>query len=314
MLLNPFAKLKRAGVVGMNSRNAEFVLPNNDRRKYPLVDDKLKTKELAQGVGLKVPELYGVIRAPHEVKKLPKILEGHDSFVIKPACGSGGNGILVVARKIGPNYHKPDDSIILMDEISFHVSNILSGMHSLGGNPDKAVIEYCVQFDPIFKDIAYQGVPDIRIIVYKGIPAMAMLRLPTRESDGKANLHQGAMGCGIDIPTGLTTNAVWKNSSITLHPDTQKPISGVQIPGWHDLLRQASLGYSVTGLGYLGVDFVLDKYQGPLMLELNARPGLAIQVANLRGLHPRLERIDAVHESLKTEEERVEFAMETFHS
>lgn len=297
----------------MNRRNADYILPNNPRSRYPLVDDKCLTKELAVKAGLKVPELYGVIQAPHEVSRLPKILEGRNSFVVKPARGSGGNGILVIADRLGPSFRKPDDSQVSLEAISFHVSNVLSGMYSLGGMPDKAIIEYCVQFDPIFSEIAYQGVPDIRIIVYKGVPVLAMLRLPTRESDGKANLHQGAMGCGVDIATGVTTSAVWKNATVTTHPDTLKPIAGVRIPEWESLLRQSSLGYEVTGLGYLGVDFVLDKHHGPLMLELNARPGLAIQVANLIGLGPRLEMVDTVADKLLTEEQRVAYAIKTFH-
>ncbi|WP_243545717.1 alpha-L-glutamate ligase-like protein [Pseudodesulfovibrio tunisiensis] len=311
---NPFARLTRAGVVGMNLRNADYVLPNNPRERYPLVDDKFITKELAVAAGLNVPELYGVVRAPHEVRDVPHMLEGHDAFVVKPARGSGGNGILVVSDRLGTRFRKPDDSLVAMDEIFFHVSNILSGMYSLGGMPDKALIEYCVRFDPVFDEIAYQGVPDIRIIVYKGVPVMAMLRLPTRESDGKANLHQGAMGCGVDIVSGVTTTAVWKNRTVEQHPDTLKPVAGVAIPGWTELLRQASLGYDVTGLGYLGVDFVLDRDRGPLMLELNARPGLAIQIANLSGLRPRLDCVDAAIENLHDVEERVAYAMRAFGS
>ncbi|MEZ0575676.1 alpha-L-glutamate ligase-like protein [Halodesulfovibrio aestuarii] len=309
-----FSKLKEQGVVGMNGRNAAYVLPNNPRRLYPLVDDKETTKRLTQDAGLNVPEMYGVIRAQHETKLLPDLLEKHDSFVIKPARGAGGNGILVITGKLGSHFLKPDDSFVSTEEIHFHISNILSGMYSLGGMPDKALIEYCVKFDPVFNGIAYQGVPDIRIIVYKGVPTMAMLRLPTRESDGKANLHQGAMGCGIDICTGKTTHAVWKNENHEMHPDTLQPVSGVQIPGWEELLRQASLGYSVTGLGYLGVDIVLDKDLGPLILELNARPGLAIQVANKTGLQSRLDKVEAVHHNLQSETQRVQYAMENFGS
>ncbi|WP_027362206.1 alpha-L-glutamate ligase-like protein [Halodesulfovibrio aestuarii] len=309
-----FSKLKEQGVVGMNGRNATYVLPNNPRRLYPLVDDKETTKRLTQDAGLNVPEMYGVIRAQHETKLLPDLLEKHDSFVIKPARGAGGNGILVITGKLGSHFLKPDDSFVSAEEIHFHISNILSGMYSLGGMPDKALIEYCVKFDPVFNGIAYQGVPDIRIIVYKGVPTMAMLRLPTRESDGKANLHQGAMGCGIDICTGKTTHAVWKNENHEMHPDTLQPVSGVQIPGWEELLRQASLGYSVTGLGYLGVDIVLDKDLGPLILELNARPGLAIQVANKTGLQSRLDKVEAVHHNLQSETQRVQYAMENFGS
>jgi predicted ATP-grasp superfamily ATP-dependent carboligase len=49
---------------------------------------------------------------------------------------------------------------------------------------------------------------------------------------------------------------------------------------------------AAVGLGYLGVDIVLDPRRGPLLLEANARPGLAIQHANAAGLVPRLQEIE----------------------
>ena len=45
-------------------------------------------------------------------------------------------------------------------------------------------------------------------------------------------------------------------------------------------------------LGYVGVDFVIDANDGPVVLEANARPGLAIQVAHRHGLLQRLDAID----------------------
>jgi alpha-L-glutamate ligase-like protein len=114
--------------------------------------------------------------------------------VVKPAQGSGGDGILVITgrSKRKRNMFRRSSGLLISEaEIQHHLSNIISGQYSLSGNPDKALIEYCVHFDPIFAEVSYQGVPDIRVIVYRGYPAMAMVRLPTRASDGKANLHQG---------------------------------------------------------------------------------------------------------------------------
>lgn len=54
------------------------------------------------------------------------------------------------------------------------------------------------------------------------------------------------------------------------------------------MLLMAAEAIEMTGLGYLGADFVLDKERGPVLLELNARPGLAIQIANRSGLRRRL--------------------------
>jgi alpha-L-glutamate ligase-like protein len=179
-------------------------------------------------------------------------------------------------------------------EFDHHLSNGLSGLFSLGGQPDHLLVEYCVQFDPIFDQVSYRGVPDVRIIVFLGYPVMAMIRLPTRMSDGKANLHQGAIGVGIDIPTGLTRRGVWGTEIIREHPDTEHSIVGLSIPHWDELLLMSSRCYELSQLGYVGVDFVLDRNLGPLILELNARPGLAIQIANGNGLGHRLARVEAL--------------------
>ena len=147
--------------------------------------------------------------------------------------------------------------------------------------------------DPVFAEVSYEGVPDIRIITLLGYPAMAMVRLPTRLSGGKANLHQGAIGVGINIANGITLGGVFHNDAIDYHPDTMKPITDLQVPHWDKILEIAASCYELTGLGYLGVDIVLDKEHGPLMLELNARPGLNIQIANREGGVTRYRTIEA---------------------
>ncbi|MEZ5545890.1 MAG: alpha-L-glutamate ligase-like protein [Lysobacteraceae bacterium] len=307
-------RLREIGLIGIGQRNAEYVLKYNQRRFYPRVDDKLITKELALKAGLPVPELYAVVRAEHEITELHAKLAPYDQFVVKPAHGSGGDGILVVTGRRGEKYRR-GNGFISRDEFDHHLSNALSGLFSLGGQPDHLLIEYCVQFDPIFERVSYRGVPDVRIIVFMGYPVMAMIRLPTRMSDGKANLHQGAIGVGIDIPTGITKRGVWGTEIIREHPDTEHSIVGLSIPRWDDLLHMAARCYELSGLGYVGVDFVLDKNLGPLILELNARPGLAIQIANGNGLQHRLEKVEALitkREASTDPAERVAFARQHF--
>lgn len=304
-------KLHKLGVLGINRRNGEYVMRYNQRRYYPFADDKLRTKSIAIAAGIAVPELYGVIETQRDVRRLAEIVEGREAFVIKPACGSGGNGVLVVNRR-GETFRRPDGRVISIEEMARHASNILSGQYSLGGQPDRAMIEYRVKFDPIFEAVAYQGVPDVRIIVFQGYPVMAMVRLPTRASDGKANLHQGAIGVGIDIATGRTLRAVSGTEIVDEHPDTLNPIANIEVPGWESMLTLAAGTYELTHLGYIGVDIVLDRDLGPLILELNARPGLSIQLANREGLHGRLRRIEALTERSPVPAERAAFARESF--
>jgi alpha-L-glutamate ligase-like protein len=317
-MFNPFEvarRLHQKGMVGIGLRNADFVLRYNPRKFYPRVDDKLITKGLAIEAGLPVPELYAVVREEHQIAELHEKIRDREQFVVKPAHGSGGDGILVISGRRGDKYRRSNGQFLTREEFDHHLSNMLSGLFSLGGQPDHVLIEYCVQFDPIFDNVSYKGVPDIRIIVFQGYPVMAMIRLPTRLSDGKANLHQGAIGVGIDIPTGLTCRGVWGNEPVKEHPDTEHTIVGLPIPRWDELLLIATRCYEMSQLGYVGVDIVLDKNLGPLILELNARPGLAIQIANGNGLLHRLKRVQELETAgalSRDPAERVAFARAHF--
>jgi len=310
---SPF-KLKHKGIMGMNKRNHAYIGRYNDRSKYPLVDDKLKTKLIAQRAGCTVPQLIGVVSNQGDVKHIHEMVKEWPGFVIKPARGSGGKGILVVTSHKDGVYTKPSGATINKEDVERHVSNALAGLFSLGGKNDVAVVENLIKFDDCFDGFSYEGVPDVRIIVFKGYPVMAMMRLSTSASDGKANLHQGAVGVGIDIATGKAVRAVQFNRPVTHHPDTDKLLNTLQVPHWQRLLTLASSAWEMTGLGYLGTDMVLDKEEGPMVLELNARPGLAIQIANGAGLLPRLQHIENLGTPLlyPTPEERVAYAAKHF--
>ncbi len=314
-MFNAHRKLRTAGVLGLNERNADYIMRLNPRRLYPRVDDKTLTKELAIAAGMAVPDLYGIIANQGEVRRFGEIVADRNSFVIKPAQGSGGDGILVVTSRSQRKrdcYRLASGVLISTAEIRYHISNIVSGQYSLSGNPDKALIEYCVRFDPTFAEVTYQGVPDIRVVVYRGYPTMAMVRLPTRASDGKANLHKGAVGAGIDMSSGETLTGVLGNAVVDEHPDTGALITGLRIPHWDFILRSAARGYEVTGLGYLGVDMVIDRERGPLILEMNARPGLNIQIANCTGLAKRIARVDEIHDESAGPDERSRVARREF--
>ncbi len=305
--------LKSLGVVGMNDRNINLIARQNPRRLFPLVDNKLKTKLLAKEHGLPTPGLIGSLSLQHEVLEIESIIEAHDGFAIKPATGSGGKGILVIVDRQEDAFIKGSGQLVDTLHLKRHASNILSGLFSLGGSPDVAIVEELIRPDPLYEDLSVEGVPDLRVIVYRGFPIMAMLRLSTRVSDGKANLHQGAVGVGVSILSGKSENAVQFDKQVKIHPDTGADLHQIQIPGWDSLLTLAARCAEASGLGYLGVDLVLDANRGPMLLELNARPGLAIQIANGKGLMPCIEAIDALppQEFRKSAEQRVVIAKES---
>ncbi|RLA48451.1 MAG: alpha-L-glutamate ligase-like protein [Gammaproteobacteria bacterium] len=307
------ARLRELGMLGMNCRNVEFINRYNDRRLYPLVDNKLKTKLLAQEYDVPTPRLQFVVREQHEISHINRQLQDRETFVLKPAKGSGGKGILVVIGRAGERFIKSSGAEIGIADVRRHMSNILAGLYSLGGASDVVIIEDLIAFDECFAGYSHEGVPDIRIIVFRGYPVMAMLRLATHASDGKANLHQGAVGLGLAMNNGACLNAVQFSRQIESHPDTGRALSDICISGWREILLLAAQCHEMTGLGYIGTDLVLDKYLGPQMLELNARPGLSIQIANGRGLLPRLRHVESLkHRRHVSVEHRVDYVMREF--
>ncbi len=313
MFLDSLRALRRRGVLGMNERNAEYIMACNPRRALPTADDKAITKELAARSGIPTPRTYHIVQHHGELRRLEERVEGLEEFVVKPARGAGGSGIVLVVGRSGEGFRKASGEPLSMEGLRYHVSEILSGIHSLEGREDRALIEFMVHVHQVFEKVSYKGVPDVRLVVFKGIPAMAMVRLPTKASDGKANLHRGAIGAGIEISSGKTLLAVHGKSVVARHPDTHNPVAGIQLPYWEQMLMMAAKASDMTGLRYLGVDVALDRDLGPLLLELNARPGLAIQIANRAGLAARLQLISAQGERAGvTPEERVGWAMGQF--
>ncbi len=305
--------LEACGVLGMNRRNAEYIMKYNPRSAFPLVDNKLLTKELARKHGVPTPDLYHVMEHHGDVAGFEKALGDQREFALKPARGSGGSGIVLVFDRSGKGFVNQSGETIPREEISYHISGILSGIYSLEGLEDKAIVESLIHPHQVFAGITYQGVPDIRIIAYRGVPAMAMVRLPTKASDGKANLHRGAIGIGVDIATGRTLVGVHGSQRVTNHPDTGNLLEGTTVPHWDGMLLVAAKAFEMTGLGYIGVDLVLDRDKGPLLLEMNARPGLQIQVANMAGLLQRAIMIDSAPPEMLSEPEfRVAWAREAF--
>lgn len=315
MILEALKQLKINGVLGMNCRNSEYIMLYNDRSAFPLVDNKVLTKQLAQEYKIPTPPLYHIIKYHSDIREMDDALMDHSEFALKPARGAGGSGIVLITSHAEGKFIKPNGEVILRDDLNYHILGILSGLYSLEGLEDQVIIEGLIHPSVTFEIVTYHGVPDIRIVVYRGIPVMGMVRLPTKASDGKANLHRGAIGAGIDMDTGTTLTAVQRSKVVTHHPDTGNPVNNIKIPYWKDMLLMAAKAVEMTGLGYVGVDLVIDRDHGPMLLELNARPGLAIQLANRAGLRKRLRQIDEVSQDVfETAESRIEWAMQKFNA
>lgn len=297
---------KYKNILGLNRRNQEYIRPFNPPSAKRIADNKILTKKVLAKENIKTPEVYKLIRNKQQLKfidwdSLPK------SFVIKPNQGTGGNGIIVFYGKKKGQYAwiRPNGDIMTKNDIILHVENILDGRFSMGNRKDIAIIEERVKTAPLLKQYSYKGVPDIRVICFNGVPIMAMTRIPTKRSNGTANLHSGAICTGIDIATGITTYSMqmdtnspfsdtYEDIDTTQDLKENKILSGIHIPEWDSILEIALKCQRVSKLGYIGVDIALDAEHGPIVFELNARPGLGIQVANKAGLRWRLEKVKDV--------------------
>jgi alpha-L-glutamate ligase-like protein len=300
--------MKLSSILGLNARTQLFAYKYNTKRGKNIADSKIQTARSLKNAGVPHPDIFKKFADPTDVFKfdwstLP------DRFALKPSRGMGGEGIIVVKRRISnkqslvasnavnkstnnPIWITTNKERVTAEDLKLHVLDILEGAYSMGNVPDVAFVQEYIGRAEVFRKWAYRGTPDIRVIIFNKVPVMAMLRLPTRESGGRANLHQGALGLGIDIATGITTKAIWHGEQIVFKPGTERALRGIKIPNW-DLVLTTAINASVaSGLGYAGIDIVLHPEKGPMVLELNAQPGLQIQLANMEGLKKRLERVD----------------------
>lgn len=284
--------MKLSSILGLNARTQLFSYPYNTSRGKAIADSKIQTDKILTKEGIPHPQIFKKFIKSSDVDDFDWNLP--DRFVLKPSRGMGGEGIMVIKKKApeGRAWITSQKEKVTVDDLKLHIMDILEGAYSIGNVPDVAFIQEYVGRHKAFRKYAFRGTPDIRVIVFNKVPVMAMLRLPTRESGGRANLHQGAIGVGIDITTGITTKAILNGKFIHTKPDTDRKLHGIKIPNWNEILEIAVKTQIASGLGYVGVDIVLHPEKGPMVLELNEEPGLTIQLANGTGLRKRLERIE----------------------
>jgi alpha-L-glutamate ligase-like protein len=286
--------IKPAHILGMNGRSSYTNLNPYSAKRYGF--SKLRTKELMQEHKIPTAEVFHIFGSIDDIENV-EWGSIPTPFVIKPASGSAGKGIVLIMKQLdkentwldnyGNKYSKED--------LDLHVGNILDGEYSTWGQNHKAIVEELISAHPGLAKYAYKGTPDIRVIVFNSVPVMSMIRIPTKQSMGKANLDQGAIGAGIDMASGVTTYAIsGKSEKITHFPGTKKKVNGILIPDWKRILEVAVRAANVAGYKYMGADIFVDQDKGPMIVELNGYPGLSIQLANRAGLKRRLDRVEGL--------------------
>ena len=277
-------------VMGMNQRNLEYVYPNNPRSAFAYANDKMLTKQSLQAVGLNVPKTFMSVRYFYELQRIEPQLRQLTGFVIKPASGSGGNGIIVIKGYENDHWISVSGQLYTLEKIRKHIADIIFGVFSFGLN-DCAIIEERIEQHEEITALSPLGLADIRMINYKGKNVKAMLRIATKASDGKANLHQGGIGVAVDLLSGKSFAAQIVREDVDRHPDTGRFLIDVEIPFWKEVLALCEATSQVIPLGYLGIDIALG-IDGPVVLEVNARPGIEIQNISDEGLIVPLEWVD----------------------
>ncbi|SDB63049.1 alpha-L-glutamate ligase-related protein [Flavobacteriaceae bacterium MAR_2010_188] len=276
------------GVIGLNQRNLELIYTKNKREDYKLADDKIITKNILHEADIACAETYQVIYKIKDIENAWKNCQQYQSLAIKPANGSGGGGIMIVRKSKDGGWLNKGQAISDHD-IMHHITSIVSGFFSRGDG-DSCLIEECIVPHHFFTEIYNEGVPDFRIITLNSKPLMAMLRMPTSKSGGMANLHQQGVGIGVDMKTGKLTEVYDGKTYSNYHPDSPKLVTGLEIPFWEEILDLSIKTSKAFPLKYLGIDLVIDKVKGPQIMEINVRPGLAIQMVNRCGLQQAREQ------------------------
>jgi len=301
----------QCSVLGMNVRNHDFIAKYNPRYLYPALE-KIEVKRALHGLDIPTPETYYVVEQQKQLEEAKRVIQERDEFVIKPNTGFGGEGIIVVYGQ-KENLFDTSEGEMALDELEDHLRLILEGQYA-SDFEDSAIIEERIVTDAFFRELCSGGVPDVRVIVFKGFPIMAMTRLPTAESGGEANMHKGAVGVGLTIAAGEALRPFLKRRGqfITQHPDTGRQIDDFTVPGWEEVLNIAVRAGAASRLGYAGVDIVFDEEKGPIVLEVNKRPGMGIQNANMAGLLERLRFVEAlpVEYEFKPPDEKIEMAQQ----
>ncbi len=169
------------------------------------------------------------------------------------------------------------NELLTDQEFRRRLLDILDGKYSMTLGWDSIIIEEKLIAGELFKDFCEYGLADIRVIVFNLVPVATMIRVPTKDSGGKANLAQWGLWFGIEVGSGKITSLLWRNKIYKMKfPKKFAHFQNKKLPYWNDILFLSSKVQYFVNLGYLALDRVITG-EWPKLLEINARAWLEVQ-------------------------------------
>jgi hypothetical protein len=314
-------------ILGMNKRNNTYITEFNPKKGIRLANNKIQTKKFLTQRGIPVPQTIAHIKTRQERLYFDFSKITHTTFVIKPNKWSKGSGIFIIKEMRLRKDYQPTQQVQETGEKTFwdrfNIFNqnfdavydswyeffvgstwiseqnlkekclwIFDGSYSSNNKSDTILLEDRLLPGIGFTEFCEYGLADMRVIIFNLVPMIAMLRMPTKESWGKANLAQGGIWLGLDIITWKINSLYrkWKSYTSEFPPEWQH-FKGKTIPYRKEIIQYSANAQYFVNIGYLGMDWVITQ-KWPKLLEINARSWLEIQNITGKPLLSIMQKIE----------------------
>lgn len=242
------------------------------RNRRIIFNDKALCEVVSRGLDLPLPRYLGELHPADDcAARITGLLEapgGPARIIIKPVTGSAGQGIAVACRDTGGII--VDDGHRVMPLSRFRLSR-------------PAIVQEFIQQHPAVSAIAPRSVNTVRLMTLCTRSGEVMV-ISTSMRFGVGNAHvdnwsAGGVAVGVDHRTGrLMETAYYKDGTRCLaHPDTGFRFGGYPLPFWDEILelaKKVQRGLSFYRL--IGIDVAITP-DGPVLVEMNARPDFVFQ-------------------------------------